>query len=147
VLDAILAPTCVISQDGTIDVVNAAWTSFIADNGGTVAACGEGANYLAVCDETRSGSPDRVTASEVGQGIRGVLAGRVSHYEHDYPCHSPHQERWFTTQVTLPGPSSVSSASAREEADSSSRKGDSPTMRVEVLRRADQARYAVKRAR
>jgi diguanylate cyclase (GGDEF)-like protein/PAS domain S-box-containing protein len=34
------------------------------------------------------------------QGINGVIEGKLRSYTHEYPCHSPDQQRWFHMHVT-----------------------------------------------
>ncbi|MCC5861946.1 MAG: hypothetical protein JJT93_08575, partial [Gammaproteobacteria bacterium] len=49
-LDALPDPACVLSGDGVIQMVNAAWMEFSRENGGDPAAFGPGTDYLAACD-------------------------------------------------------------------------------------------------
>lgn len=33
-------------------------------------------------------------------GIRAVIAGEIDEFVIDYPCHSPHEQRWFYMRAT-----------------------------------------------
>ncbi len=98
-LDALDTASCLVASDGTIAAVNTAWRAFMTDNGGDATSCAEGSNYLVACDRVARRTPDSITAAEVGQGLRDVLAGRLTRYRHEYPCHSPTVDRWFTSVV------------------------------------------------
>jgi PAS domain-containing protein len=67
----------------------------------------------------------------VSRGLEAVLAGRLSGFQHEYPCHSPTARRWFRLYVApLDGePGAVVShidITARVEID--------PDARVEAFR-------------
>lgn len=97
-LDSLLAHIAILSADGTIIVVNAAWNSFATHNGLTESACGPGVNYLAVCEQASGPCSDE--AHLVARGIRDVCQGRIPYFQLEYPCHSPEQQRWFSVRVT-----------------------------------------------
>lgn len=97
VLDALTASICVIDQDGVIMAVNAAWRRFSDDNGGRCAFLGT--NYLEVCRRATGKGGDR--ARWFGRRVEEVLAGERDRFEAEYPCHSPHERRWFLARVTL----------------------------------------------
>jgi signal transduction histidine kinase/CheY-like chemotaxis protein len=125
-LDALPAHVCVLDGLGTVLWVNRAWRQFSASNNGSDAATGEGSNYLAVCSSATSTPPDE-TPSFAAQ-LRDVLAGRLTHFEIEYPCHSPAELRWFVASAALiegPGPGRVvvshQSVTARRLADARAR--------------------------
>ncbi|WP_133161902.1 sensor histidine kinase [Deinococcus koreensis] len=93
----LLPALAVVAADGTILDVNAAWTAFINDNGGTEAACGRGVNYLQVCDAASGPASDE--AAPVAAGLRAVLAGERADYTLTYPCHTPVRQRWYRVHV------------------------------------------------
>lgn len=105
-LDALSGHIAVLDESGTILEINAAWSRFAIENQATGAGVGVGvgANYLQYCGDLSSsgeGMPACV------RGIRDVIAGRQTHFELEYPCHSPTQQRWFVMRVTRfqsPGP-------------------------------------------
>lgn len=102
VLDAVGFPTAVVDSEGVIIGVNRAWEMFALANGGSLETTGIGVSYLEVCD--RSGRD----AMEIADRIRGVLAGQDRRFEHEYPCHSPVQQRWYRMEVApVPGVGAV----------------------------------------
>ncbi|MEI7844383.1 MAG: PAS domain S-box protein [Chloroflexota bacterium] len=62
----------------------------------------EGANYLAVCDETVG--PDAVYAKAIAGGIRAAILGEKEFSSFEYPCdafnQSIHLKRWFNAKIT-----------------------------------------------
>lgn len=94
-LDALSAHVAVLDEKGVIQLVNAAWRKFAADNGGTNDSFGVGANYLDACERGVC-----VEGNDASAGIREVLGGRVPSFELEYPCHAPHESRWFVMRVT-----------------------------------------------
>jgi len=59
---------------------------------------GVGASYPGVCDAAGNTAQE---ACLVAQALRQMLAGSLSWYEVEYPCHSPDAERWFKMQATV----------------------------------------------
>ena len=102
-LEAIEAPTCAVWSDGCIVTVNRAWRVFAHEGGGRAEDTQEGANYLQACDAAAVGSPgtlDAVDASAVAAGLRGVLDGTLGRFQHDYPCHAPAVQRWYSVRIS-----------------------------------------------
>ena len=93
-----------ISADGIILAVNAAWRASATANGGCLQTCGVGVDYLAICDGATGAWSDG--AREVADGLRAVLAGRRPRFEFEYPCDTPTEQRWFSLRV-LPQPGGV----------------------------------------
>lgn len=101
VLDGLRSHVCVIDAAGVIVTVNRAWLDFAADNGGSLNDLQAGANYLGVCEFAASMStPDAADAAQFLVLLREVLAGHRTHFEFDYPCHSPSEQRWFMVRVS-----------------------------------------------
>jgi PAS domain-containing protein len=96
ILDSISANIAVIDSRGEILAVNASWQDFADANQMQDAALGIGANYLDVC---RSAAADP-SARAALEGILDVLKGRKSYFYHEYPCHSPNEQRWFALRAT-----------------------------------------------
>jgi diguanylate cyclase (GGDEF)-like protein len=97
-LDALDASTCALDAQGVIIAVNAAWRAFCAHNGGNERRTGLGVDYQAAC-AVPGDSADAQDAAAVGAGLRGVMAGAVARFQHDYPCHSSQEHRWFSVRV------------------------------------------------
>ncbi len=93
-LDALSAHLAMLSADGTILAVNAAWRAFGRANGYDPPGGGVGTNYLRACD---GDDPDGRT---VAAAIRRAAAGGAAPFEWQYPCHTPAGERWFVARVT-----------------------------------------------
>ncbi|MEI6027605.1 MAG: diguanylate cyclase [Betaproteobacteria bacterium] len=101
VLDGLSACVCVIEATGVIVTVNRAWLDFAAGNGGSLSDLQEGANYLGVCEFAASMStPDAAQAGQFLVLMREVLAGHRTHFQLEYPCHSPSEQRWFIVRVS-----------------------------------------------
>jgi len=97
-LDALSAHVAVVDEEGNIVATNARWRLFAEENEAEARCVCEGANYLAVCDAAASqGDTD---AALVANALREVLTGERLDWHHEYPCHSPYEQRWFICQVT-----------------------------------------------
>ena len=99
-LDGLSSHIAILDGEGRILAVNAAWRTFAEANSGGGAAFAEGADYLGVCD----GASGECEAGEAAAGIRSVVLGQTEQFSLEYPCHAPHQKRWFNMRVTrFPG--------------------------------------------
>lgn len=111
------AQMAVIDEIGTIVLVNAAWRDFATGNGLAWSDYGIGRNYLEQCREvvvcaSHSNNCDnscsrghcraceRRSATTVWQGLRDVLDGVTPRFRHEYPCHSPTEDRWFQLRAS-----------------------------------------------
>jgi signal transduction histidine kinase/ActR/RegA family two-component response regulator len=94
-LDALAAQVAILDEAGMVIAVNAAWrrNAFC----GLGAACGPGANYLALCEEAGALAAD---ARAVAAGIRAVMARQRDTFYQEYACHGPGQTRRFVVRVT-----------------------------------------------
>ncbi len=104
-LDALADQIALIGPAGELIAVNAAWTDFGAANGFEDSEAGIGENYLEA--RARATGGDSAGASEVDAGLRRVLSGEVDHFETEYECHAPDEQRWFrmsARRVRRPGP-------------------------------------------
>ena len=100
VVNSISAHVAIIDGEGVILETNRAWDEFANENEMEQSFQSIGTNYLNICDvATDVESEDSVEASEVAQGIRGVLNGNLGEFMTHYPCHSPEQKRWFVVRV------------------------------------------------
>jgi len=93
ILNSLSAHIAVLDSDGTIVNVNDAWRDFAQENGGTGLTTDVGTNYLHVC--RTSAMDEAVGASESFNGLSRLLAGEISEFDLEYPCHAPHEKRWF----------------------------------------------------
>jgi PAS domain S-box-containing protein len=91
-IDSLTAHTVVIGGDGRIRAVNRAWADFAMANGGAGPEALVGGDYLGVCERAAAKSAE---AAAVAAAIRAVLAGKASPAPIEYPCHAPHERRWF----------------------------------------------------
>ena len=98
VFDALTEQIAVIDGAGTIIDVNAAWRHFGAENGVAADHIWIGTNYLdALAESASRGDQD---AEGAAHGISNVLNGDGVSFELEYPCHSPHEKRWFVMRAT-----------------------------------------------
>lgn len=101
ILNSVAAEIAVIDRDGVIQAVNDRWRRFSIENGidpGKPAPHTDvGTNYLAVCAGSTAFASNQ--ALDARSGIQSVLDGKLSSFSLEYPCHSPHQQRWFTMIV------------------------------------------------
>lgn len=106
VIDAVPANLALLDRAGTITWVNQPWLDFARCNGVVKSdQVGVGCNYFDVLRLPR-GTPTDVAnpLREIAQGLRAVLERESSHFFTQYPCHAPHERRWFAMHVTpLPG--------------------------------------------
>jgi two-component system CheB/CheR fusion protein len=99
IIDALAEHIAVLNTDGLITLVNKAWQRFAADNGNPdLQHSGVGVNYLEIFRDIHE--PNDGTAIAAQRGVSDVLAGRISHFSLQYPCHSPTEERWFVMHVS-----------------------------------------------
>ena len=96
ILNSVDQEVSVIDRAGNIVFVNDAWVRFGAANGAQ--SNWLGANYLATC--TPEGRFRDTGAEEILMGLRRVLDGAQARFEHEYPCHSPDERRWFMMAAT-----------------------------------------------
>jgi two-component system, LuxR family, sensor kinase FixL len=97
-LDALAAHIAILDRDGYIIGVNAAWKQFADANNFTASNYGVGLNYLEVCDT--SIHDNSLHAAAVATGIRKIISGHQTEFEVEYPCHSPHERRWFVVRIS-----------------------------------------------
>jgi signal transduction histidine kinase/tetratricopeptide (TPR) repeat protein len=97
-LDALPASIAILDEAGTIVAVNTAWRRFAEDNLLGWTDYGIGRNYLAVGEAPSGDGAEQ--ALEAASGVRKVIAGARDHFQMQYPCHSPQEERWFDMNVT-----------------------------------------------
>ena len=109
-LDGLSAHIAIVDAAGTIVAVNRAWREFAAANRpanplADLPATGglsEGANYVAVC---RAAVAAGCTEAQLWlDAMQAVLGGAAELVDFEYPCHSPHEQRWFVVRISrMPG--------------------------------------------
>lgn len=100
VIDSLAENVAVLDRDANIVAVNQAWKDFsIANGADSEWGCGVGSNYLNVCRPILEG-PEAQDAAKSAKGISAVMQGDRTYFEYEYPCHAPHQKRWFRMGVT-----------------------------------------------
>lgn len=97
-LDAMPAHIAVIDPLGYIVAVNDRWMAYAEANTTLSPDFFIGHNYLQVCESVTGDCAEESLA--VAAGLRSVLSGHLIVFTHEYPCHSPQQQRWFRLMVT-----------------------------------------------
>jgi diguanylate cyclase (GGDEF)-like protein/PAS domain S-box-containing protein len=102
VLDGLPEQIAVLDQQGRIVSVNAAWRRFADDNAALSTPipghAALGSNYLSGCDAGLAGAT--TGAADACAGIRAVLDGKLPSFSMEYPCHTAHQQRWYSMTAT-----------------------------------------------
>lgn len=98
VQNALSAHIAILDHEGNIVQVNSAWRDFGAKNGLKHPDHCIGMNYLEVCDTATGESAEE--SSLLAKAIREVLSGGRDEMSVEYPCHAPHEKRWFVARVT-----------------------------------------------
>lgn len=114
VIDALTAHVALLDPLGSIVAVNEAWRQFADANSSKLPNYGVGGNYLDLLrqsvkspdDGTCAGREDRRIVKAVIEGISSVLDGAYPKFQMEYPCHAPHEDRWFLLTVTPFAPGS-----------------------------------------
>jgi two-component system, chemotaxis family, CheB/CheR fusion protein len=97
IIDALPLNLAVLDFTGRIVSVNQPWMQFAQDNGDTeLRSTGPGQNYLHTVRQAQTGNAAHDEDLRLIEfGLSAVLRGERQHFEHVYPCHAPHQPRWF----------------------------------------------------
>lgn len=96
--DRLSAIAAVLDSTGTIVDTNEAWRLFALLNDGSASTTGPGISYLDVCDQAAAAGVDG--ASVIARALREILAGTRDHFDLEYPCPSPAEDRWFLFQAS-----------------------------------------------
>ena len=100
VLDSLSKHIALLDAQGTIVLTNRAWQEFGLANGGTCEqACSVGINYLDMCERCDLQCPG-TRSLQIKEGIESVLSGAEPHFELEYACHAPGEQRWFLMRVS-----------------------------------------------
>lgn len=98
ILNTLPANIALLDEKGNIIEVNDAWRNFAKENGFRRENFGVGCNYIN-CSRCKENNPDS-DGSRVAAGITDVLENTTNEFVYEYPCHSPHEERWYRMIVT-----------------------------------------------
>lgn len=92
--ESLPASTVVLDGNGTIVSVNECWSDFAIANchPRALVTTGVGVNYLNVC---RRAAVHDSSAGAALEGIERVLRAEHASFTLEYPCHAPHQQRWY----------------------------------------------------
>ena len=92
-IDSLPAHIALLDADGRIVEVNGSWHRFAEQNAFPDASAGTGMNYLEVCQQARGEFSDE--APSIARDLQALLAGEQDAFSLEYPCHAPHEQRWF----------------------------------------------------
>lgn len=88
----------VVDENFVIIYTNLAWDNFGKQNGCPDDFSWVGVNYLTPCNASADdGDEFGVTAIA---GINQLLAGSISEFKMEYPCHGPTEDRWFQMEIS-----------------------------------------------
>ena len=97
-LDAFPAYTLVLEPDGTIINANAAWKAFADANNMMTDGYFVDNQCFTICGDASNMPSDELSA--ITAGIREVIAGQSDLFNHEYPCNSQTENRWYEMRVT-----------------------------------------------
>lgn len=87
------ANIAILDEAGRICDCNEAWRRFASANSYRGGGCGIGEDYVALC--RAAGGAWSEGAQDVADALDRLLAGEISIFTFEYPCHAPDEERWF----------------------------------------------------
>lgn len=97
VIDSLSGNISVLDENGTIIATNKKWRDFSTSEGASLRDTDKGVNYLNVCERAAASTKDAVTVLD---GLKKLMTGQRQHFQHEYPCHSPTEQRWFSLHLT-----------------------------------------------
>ncbi|MCB1174605.1 MAG: HD-GYP domain-containing protein [Leptospiraceae bacterium] len=107
VIDGLVAHVALLDETGVIQLVNRAWCRFADDNGSRLSDYGVGSNYLHLLSGAAQNAlaaskadPDAGFAIAARDGIYAVIQQDTERFQLTYPCHAPHEQRWFLLTVS-----------------------------------------------
>ncbi|MAZ71452.1 diguanylate cyclase [Porticoccus sp.] len=99
IIDSLVGHISVLDESGTIIATNKRWRDFSIREGANLRDTDKGANYFEVCQHAATWNEDG-DAAIVMKGLKMLMAGSLQHFQHEYPCHSPTEKRWFSVHFT-----------------------------------------------
>jgi hypothetical protein len=91
--DAHPANVCMLDLSGHILAVNAAWMEFARENELPPDYTFEGRSYLETCTAAAQAGDSHASAALTG--LLDVMTTGRRNFSITYPCHAPHERRWF----------------------------------------------------
>ncbi|HEY0768804.1 MAG TPA: PAS domain-containing protein, partial [Sphingobacteriaceae bacterium] len=89
ILNALPAHIALLNKDGIIIAVNERWKDFADENRLVTPDHGLGISYFA-------GTQTDPEVQNIHEQLRAVLRGDLDGFRHEYTCHAPFKQRWFT---------------------------------------------------
>ncbi len=89
ILNALPAHIALLNEDGIIMAVNERWKDFGDENSLATPDHGLGTSYFA-------GVQTNPEVQHVHEKLKSVLRGELDGFQHEYTCHAPFKQRWFT---------------------------------------------------
>jgi hypothetical protein len=87
------AHVCMLDLDGKILAVNRSWSRFAEGNGLSPQYKFDGQSYLDICSVAAEKGDDY--AKQALTGLLDIMATGRRKFVLTYPCHAPHEKRWF----------------------------------------------------
>ncbi len=97
IIDSLTSLVTILDRSGCIIATNEAWRKSYRSGGVPAPKIGVGANYVEVC--RRAAREGDHSSTAVLAGIEGVLSGKESEFQDEYPCLSPSGTLWFEVLV------------------------------------------------
>ena len=92
-IDSLPAHIALLDAAGCIIEINDAWRRFAAENCFAGTSAGTGMNYVEVCQQADGDCSEEAPA--IAHALQMLLAGEQDAFALEYPCHAPHEQRWF----------------------------------------------------
>lgn len=97
ILNTLSEHIVVIGKEGFILCANDSWKIFGENNNYSNNDKWQDINYLDVCDASAATGDSDAQATAIG--IRKVINNELDSFDLEYPCHSPHEQRWFRMRI------------------------------------------------
>lgn len=95
ILDSLHTNIAVLNMQGKIIMTNRSWVQFAQENGDDEGnSTGVGTNYFDICRQSTD-----IFGKTALIGMLAVASGERATFELEYPCHAPHEKRWFVMRV------------------------------------------------
>ena len=98
ITNSLSAHIAILDQNGVILATNRAWQDFAKANKIRMRPDTVNVNYLEICERALHHSAE--SAAAVSEGINALIEKEIDEFVIEYPCHSPHEKRWFFMRAT-----------------------------------------------